>query len=169
MHLLLINKKFLFLALKSAEELGIKKILPAYLDPNLQTEDLLTGVSFASGGSGYDPLTPKIVVHISLFLTCMCFSMTCIVLILLCQNVLSLSDQIELFKEYKTKIDAAVGVERREHIVSKGIYLVVIGSDDIANTYLSTPFRSPHYDIPAYTDFLASSVAKVFQVYMEQY
>ncbi|KAL6222246.1 hypothetical protein ACLB2K_005638 [Fragaria x ananassa] len=122
-----------------AEELGIKKILPAYLDPNLQTEDLLTGVSFASGGSGYDPLTPKIV------------------------NVLSLSDQVELFKEYKSKIDAAVGVERRNIIVSKGIHIVCIGSDDIANTYLSTPFRSPHYDIPAYTDLLASSASKFFQ------
>lgn len=48
----------------SAQELGVKDLLPAYLDPNLKTEDLLTGVSFASGGSGYDPLTPKIVVII---------------------------------------------------------------------------------------------------------
>ena len=46
----------------AAEELGIKSVVPAYLDPNLKTEDLLTGVSFASGGSGYDPLTPKLVV-----------------------------------------------------------------------------------------------------------
>ena len=47
----------------TAEELGIKKLLPAYLDPALQPSDLLTGVSFASGASGYDPLTPKISVH----------------------------------------------------------------------------------------------------------
>lgn len=80
--------------------------------------------------------------------------------------MLSLSDQIELFKEYKSKIDAAVGVERRNIIVSKGIHIVCIGSDDIANTYLSTPFRSPHYDIPAYTDLLASSASKFFQVYI---
>ncbi|XP_070664184.1 GDSL esterase/lipase EXL3-like [Malus domestica] len=44
-----------------AESVGVKKILPAYLDSNLKIQDLLTGVSFASGGSGYDPLTPKIV------------------------------------------------------------------------------------------------------------
>ncbi|XP_065627478.1 GDSL esterase/lipase EXL1-like [Quercus suber] len=43
------------------EELGIKDLLPAYRDPSLQPKDLLTGVSFASGGTGYDPLTPKIV------------------------------------------------------------------------------------------------------------
>lgn len=46
----------------SASELGIKEFVPAYLDPNLQSKDLLTGVSFASGGSGYDPQTPKLVV-----------------------------------------------------------------------------------------------------------
>ena len=47
----------------SVEELGIKELLPAYLDPNLKSQDLLTGVNFASGGTGYDPLTPKIAVH----------------------------------------------------------------------------------------------------------
>jgi len=46
----------------TVEELGIKELLPAYLDPNLKPSDLPTGVCFASGASGYDPLTPKIVV-----------------------------------------------------------------------------------------------------------
>ncbi|KAM1708019.1 hypothetical protein ACFX15_001023 [Malus domestica] len=36
----------------------IKELLAAYLDPNLQREDIPTGVSFASGGSGCAPLTP---------------------------------------------------------------------------------------------------------------
>ena len=44
------------------EELGIKELLPAYRDPTLQPKDLLSGVSFASGGAGYDPLTSKIAV-----------------------------------------------------------------------------------------------------------
>jgi hypothetical protein len=43
--------------------LGIKGYVPAYLDPNLKSSDLLTGVGFASGASGYDPLTPKIAVN----------------------------------------------------------------------------------------------------------
>ncbi|KAK4481407.1 hypothetical protein RD792_012297 [Penstemon davidsonii] len=40
-----------------AEELGIKALVPAYFNPALQAQDLLTGVNFASGGAGYDPLT----------------------------------------------------------------------------------------------------------------
>ena len=48
----------------SAEALGIKETLPAYLDPNLQGKDLPTGVCFASGGSGCDPTTANIQVYI---------------------------------------------------------------------------------------------------------
>lgn len=54
------------------EELEIKELMPAYRDPNLQTEDLKTGVSFASGACGYDPQTASIVVRISSFLY-LCF------------------------------------------------------------------------------------------------
>ena len=56
----------MFLFLFAAEEVGIKSVVPAYLDPNLTPKDLLTGVSFASGGSGYDPITPKLVVIINI-------------------------------------------------------------------------------------------------------
>ena len=49
----------------SAEEFGIKELVPAYLDPNLKLQDLLTGVSFASGAAGYDPITAQLAVYIS--------------------------------------------------------------------------------------------------------
>ncbi|XXG82248.1 hypothetical protein AAC387_Pa10g0236 [Persea americana] len=41
--------------------LGIKDLLPAYLDPSITDHDLLTGVSFASAGSGFDVLTTVMV------------------------------------------------------------------------------------------------------------
>ncbi|PON53474.1 SGNH hydrolase-type esterase domain containing protein [Parasponia andersonii] len=122
-----------------AEIFNVKKLLPAYLDPNLQLQDLLTGVSFASGGAGYDPLTAEVV------------------------SVLSLSDQLEMFKDVIGKIKATVGENRTEMIVSKSIFIVCIGSDDIANTYYTTPFRKPHYDIPAYTDLMAKSASSFLQ------
>ena len=42
--------------------LSIKDFLPAYLDPKLQDSDLITGVNFASSGSGLDNLTSNILV-----------------------------------------------------------------------------------------------------------
>ncbi|XP_030464209.2 GDSL esterase/lipase EXL3-like isoform X2 [Syzygium oleosum] len=105
---------------------GIKEYLPAYLDPSLKLEDLLTGVSFASGGSGFDPLTSKIA-------------------------------------EYVKKIKSGAGEKKASNIVTKSLYLVVCGSDDIANTYYSTPFRRGEYDIPAYTDLMVNSASSFFQ------
>ena len=46
--------------------LGIKETLPPYLDPDLNTQDLITGVSFASAGAGYDNLTAEAAVSVFL-------------------------------------------------------------------------------------------------------
>jgi hypothetical protein len=46
----------------SASGLGVKDLLPPYVGYELTPEDILTGVSFASGATGFDPLTPVIVV-----------------------------------------------------------------------------------------------------------
>ncbi|XP_074378011.1 GDSL esterase/lipase EXL3-like [Apium graveolens] len=119
-----------FFLIFSGEELGIKDLVPAYLDPNLQTTDLLTGVSFASGASGYDPQTPQIAA------------------------VLSLPDQLEMFKEYISKLKALVGEESANYIIANSIYFVVAGTDDLLNTYFILGARRLHYDVPSYADFV---------------
>ncbi|MCL7023470.1 hypothetical protein MKW94_014674 [Papaver nudicaule] len=118
--------------------LGIKDVLPAYLDPSLGPNDLLTGVSFASGGAGYDPLTAKIV------------------------SVMGLARQLELFKEYIAKIQAAGGEEKTKSIISESLYLIVAGSDDLANTYFASRLRS-NYDVPAYTDLMVQGATNIVQ------
>ncbi|KAJ4964491.1 hypothetical protein NE237_024430 [Protea cynaroides] len=118
------------------EELGIKEVLPAYLDRTVKPLDLLTGVSFASGATGYDPLTSRIA------------------------SVLSLSDQLNLFKEYMVKLKQTCGEERTRSIIAESLYVTCVGSDDIANTY---PFRRNSYDIPAYTDLMIRSASKFIQ------
>lgn len=51
----------------TASYLGLKEELPPYLDWSLGAEQLMTGVSFGSAGSGYDPMTAKIgVISLSL-------------------------------------------------------------------------------------------------------
>lgn len=80
------------------------------------------------------------------------------------QSVLSLSDQLELFREFKIKLKAAVGERSLEMMISKSIFLVCSGANDIANTYFLGPFRRPHYDIQAYTDLMANSASDFLQV-----
>ncbi|KAG6699498.1 hypothetical protein I3842_08G069400 [Carya illinoinensis] len=127
-----------------AEELGIKELVPAYLDAHLRPQDLITGVCFASGASGYDPLTAKLA------------------------SVLSMSDQLEMFKEYKAKLEGIVGEERTNFILSKSLYLVVAGSDDIANTYFLSHARELEYDVPSYTDLMLDKATTFFKEIYEQ-
>ncbi|KAK1392931.1 GDSL esterase/lipase EXL3 [Heracleum sosnowskyi] len=122
-----------------AEELGIKDLVPAYVHPNLQSTDLLTGVSFASGASGYDPQTSQIT------------------------SVLSLPDQLEMFKEYISKLKALVGEERTDYIIANSIYFVVAGSDDLANTYFIIGARRLHYDVPSYADLVVNYASTFIQ------
>ncbi|XP_054818058.1 GDSL esterase/lipase EXL3-like isoform X1 [Prosopis cineraria] len=119
------------------EELGIKELLPAYLDPNLQPQDLPTGVCFASGGSGYDPLTSKLA------------------------SAISLTDQVELLRHYKEKLKSLVGEDRTDFILSNSIVFVVAGSNDISNTYFLTHARQVQYDVPAYADLMVTSASNL--------
>ncbi|KAK1554694.1 hypothetical protein Q3G72_016046 [Acer saccharum] len=114
-----------------AEELGIKESVPAYMDPTLSPVDLLTGVCFASSGSGYDPLTSKLV--------------------------------MEFFKEYIAKLKMLVGEDRTNFILAKSLFIVVAGSNDLANTYFAFRVQKSHYDITAYTDLMANSASDFFK------
>ncbi|KAL5780737.1 hypothetical protein ACOSQ2_011474 [Xanthoceras sorbifolium] len=121
------------------EELGIKELLPPYLDPNLRPEDLLTGVSFASGASGYDPLTSAIL------------------------SALSLENQLKMFKEYIEKLKKIAGEETTNTILTKGLFGVVSGSNDIANLYYDFHIRELQYNISTYTDLLVGSASTFLQ------
>lgn len=79
--------------------------------------------------------------------------------------MLSLSDQINLFREFLTKVEAQIGAEGKAEILSKCLFLVCIGSDDIANTYFILPVRRTQYDLDSYTDLLISSASSFYQVY----
>ncbi|XP_057252013.1 GDSL esterase/lipase At3g14820 [Beta vulgaris subsp. vulgaris] len=122
-----------------AEELGIKEFVPPYLDPKLQISDLLSGVNFASGAAGYDPNSAR------------------------SQNVLSLEDQLKLFRGYIDKLRAAVGENTTSNIISQSLYLVCAGSNDITNTYFGLPTRSLHYNISTYTTLMVQWASSFLQ------
>ncbi|XP_047081151.1 GDSL esterase/lipase At1g20120-like [Lolium rigidum] len=116
-----------------ASRLGIKELLPPYIGSDLQLSDLLTGVVFASGGSGYDPLTS------------------------IPATAISSTGQLELFLDYKEKLKALVGEEEMARVISEGIYFTVMGANDLANNYFTIPLRRHQYDLPSYVEFLVSS------------
>ncbi|KAL4557517.1 hypothetical protein LXL04_035698 [Taraxacum kok-saghyz] len=121
------------------EELGIKQVLPPYLGPSLPIEDLRTGVNFASGGGGYDPLTSELA------------------------SVISLSGQIELFKEYLEKVKLMAGEKVVNTILSEGLFVVATGSNDVTNTYFNNPLRRYHFDFDSYTRLMVDSASSFFQ------
>ncbi|XP_057794878.1 GDSL esterase/lipase EXL3-like [Salvia miltiorrhiza] len=114
------------------EELGIKPLLPPYLDPSLSDEDLLTGVNFAAGAAGWDPITANL------------------------SAVKSLADQLEMFKGYIEKVKKIGGEQTLSKLLNESMVAVVTGSNDISNTYFITPFRRLHYDVPSYVELLVS-------------
>ncbi|KAL4578997.1 hypothetical protein LXL04_015132 [Taraxacum kok-saghyz] len=113
-----------------AKGFGVKEYLPAYLDPLIQDKDLLTGVSFASGGAGYDPLTAKL------------------------SNVMPLSVQLEMFKQYIITLKENIGEEATMNIIAKSVFLVSAGSNDFLVNYFTFPIRRVEYDVPAYCNKL---------------
>ncbi|XP_038699367.1 GDSL esterase/lipase EXL3-like [Tripterygium wilfordii] len=121
-----------------ADTLGIKKTIPSYLQPNLQLQDLLTGVSFASAGSGYDPFTSRLV------------------------HVLSPDDQINMFKEYIERVKAGVGEQRLATLLSKSLFISVFASNDLANSF-SNPFRRLQYDGDRYSDLMVNCARDFYQ------
>ncbi|XP_050247638.1 GDSL esterase/lipase EXL3-like [Quercus robur] len=93
--------------LPSAEALGIKDIVPVYLKPDLQSKDLLTGVGFASGGLGIDPLTSSTL------------------------GVVAMSQQLQYFKDYIGKLKGVAGQEKAKAIIANSLVLMSAGNNDI--------------------------------------
>ncbi|CAK7350485.1 unnamed protein product [Dovyalis caffra] len=127
-----------------ASYMGIKQSVPPYLDPTLSTEELMTGVSFASAGSGFDPLTPKI------------------------SNVVDIPKQMEYFKEYKKRLESAIGKQKTENHINKALFIVSAGTNDFVVNYFTLPMRRKTYSIPAYQHFILETAIQFVQDLFDQ-
>ncbi|KAM0851270.1 hypothetical protein ACQ4PT_052528 [Festuca glaucescens] len=112
----------------------MKQLVPPYLGVQHTPEDLRTVVSFASGATGFDPLTPVIM------------------------GVISMEQQLVYYDEYRRKLVGITGEEETKRIINDALFVVCAGTDDIANTYYTTPLRRVQYDIPSYVDLLLDGI-----------
>ncbi|XP_074380758.1 GDSL esterase/lipase At5g45960-like isoform X1 [Apium graveolens] len=109
--------------------------LPPYLDSRLSMDELMTGVSFASAGSRFNPLTAKL------------------------DGTISMPKQMENFKEYKTKVEAVIGTERTEALIEKTVYVISAGTNNfVVNYYGASGIRRYSYSIPGYSQFLVQQI-----------
>ncbi|CAA7042571.1 unnamed protein product [Microthlaspi erraticum] len=122
-----------------AEVLGIKPSIPAYRNPKLKPEELLTGVTFASGGAGYVDLTTKIA------------------------GGIPLSQQLKYFEEYLEKLKKMVGEERTKFIIQKSLFVIICGSNDIANDFFIVPTIRLQYDVNSFTALMANNARSFAQ------
>ncbi|CAN1226708.1 GDSL esterase/lipase EXL3 [Linum perenne] len=120
----------------AAEVLGVKEMLPPYLDPRLDLQQLLTGVCFASAGSGYDPRTFQF------------------------GNAIPITTQLDFLRRYIGRMNATVGEERTAYIVSQSAYITLIGSNDVSNMY---PLVENFYDEDTYTDHMLNLALDFYQ------
>lgn len=80
------------------------------------------------------------------------------------QLVIPLSDQLKQFQEYIKKMKGAIGEEPTNDVLGNSLYMVVAGSDDLANTYFTLGIRRLEYDVISYGRFLASYASAFIQV-----
>ena len=122
------------------DSLGLKQVLPAYLDPNLKDNDLLTGVSFGSAGSGLDPNTLAV------------------------SHALDIQSQLNYFNEALQRIEKTVGAKKASGIIKNALFLVSIGTNDMLYNFYDVPIRALEYSIDDYQNLLLQHLESFIKV-----
>ncbi|XP_066371647.1 GDSL esterase/lipase APG-like [Miscanthus floridulus] len=100
----------------TADTLGFTTYPAAYLSPQASGQNLLIGANFASAGSGYYDHTA------------------------LMYHAIPLSQQLEYFKEYQSKLTAVAGAGQAHSIITGALYIISAGASDFVQNYYINPF-----------------------------
>jgi phospholipase/lecithinase/hemolysin len=119
------------------EKLQLKQFSPPFLDTRLSNNDMVTGVNFASAGSGLDDQTSQL------------------------SNTLPMSKQVDLFKDYLLRLTDIVGDKEASRIIASTLIFISSGTNDFSHYYRSSKKRK--MDIGGYQDI----VLQMVQVYVK--
>lgn len=123
-----------------ASIVGLKEAVPPFLDPSLSDKDIVTGVCFASAGSGLDDLTTTV------------------------SGVIPVSRQPDYFKNYIQRLQGIVGEKEAARILSKGVVIISAGTNDFIFNFYDLPTRRLQFTIHQYQDFLQSKLQDLIKV-----
>ncbi|CAA7057709.1 unnamed protein product [Microthlaspi erraticum] len=126
----------------TAETLGFTKYPPAYLSPEASGKNLLIGANFASAASGYDDKAA------------------------LLNHAIPLYQQVEYYKEYKSKLIKIAGSKKSDTIIKGAIYLLSAGSSDFVQNYYVNPLLNKVYTPDQYGSYLIENFSTfIKQIY----
>lgn len=111
----------------------------AYLDPRATGPNIVQGINFASAASGYNDNTAKFF------------------------NVISLTEQLQYFKNYQAQLAGMVGSNKASYIISEAFYVLSTGSNDYANNYFFNLRLKARMGMQQYTNSLLQSAATFLQ------
>ncbi|KAK6932637.1 GDSL lipase/esterase [Dillenia turbinata] len=123
-----------------ASYVGIKEVIPAYLDPNITLEDMMSGVAFASAASGYDPVTASM------------------------SNAIHVPKQLDYFKDMKTKLEQSIGEERTQEHIKKSVFIISAGTNDfVLNYFNGVPLRRYSISVSDYQNLVLDQAKGLYQ------
>ncbi|VFQ83231.1 unnamed protein product [Cuscuta campestris] len=114
----------------TADTLGFTQYPAAYLSPKATGKNLLIGANFASAGSGYDDKTA------------------------LLSHAIPLSQQLQYFKEYQSKLASVAGSAKASSIIKDALYVVGAGNSDFLQNYYINPYINKIYSPDQYGSYL---------------
>ena len=114
------------------QRLQLKEFSPPYLDSKLSNNDIMTGVNFASAGSGFDDKTSQLA------------------------NTLPMSKQVNLFRDYLIRLRNIVGDKDASRIIANSLIFISSGTNDFSHYYRSS--KKKKMDIGAYQDTVIQMV-----------
>ncbi|XP_065855486.1 GDSL esterase/lipase At5g03820-like [Euphorbia lathyris] len=123
----------------TAEYLAFDSYPPAYLSQDAQGMRILTGVNFASAASGFYDGTSRL------------------------YSAVSLTQQLNNYKEYQTRVVSMVGQAKAKDMFSAGIHLLSAGSSDFVQNYYINPVLNRIYPVDRFSDNLMTYYSTFIQ------
>lgn len=77
------------------------------------------------------------------------------------QSVISLSRELDYYKEYQRKLTAYLGEAKAKMIINESLYLMSLGTNDFLENYYTMPDRRNQFTVDQYQVFLIG-IAKKF-------
>jgi uncharacterized membrane-anchored protein YitT (DUF2179 family) len=83
--------------------------------------------------------------------------------------VIGIPKQLEYFKEYKRRLESAIGTKETENHINKALFIVSAGTNDFVINYFTLPIRRKTYSVSGYQQFILQTATQFLQVWLHSW